>query len=250
MKRVCLTIAMLLLIGVPTKGEAEEDLISIGKSDTGIKALVFPLSMKVIQNRPLNGFYYFYEGEIKRFDDGLDGETSAGEDGLDALLSDPRGIKKNLVKADPVRVAPASQGEAFRGTLTREALKILASEQKADILLIFRRKIKIRSPVAIPLAVFQNPGRLLESNYAGESGPPYTMHIKNEGLLYLTRQSKILILPTGRQEEEILPAQDAQAINELKEQLGAFTREGLKKLGESAKKVLLSHKFFKRQSGY
>ncbi len=62
MKRVCLTIAMLLLIGVPTKGEAEEDLISIGKSDTGIKALVFPLSMKVIQNRPLNGFYYLYEG--------------------------------------------------------------------------------------------------------------------------------------------------------------------------------------------
>jgi hypothetical protein len=77
---------------------AEVDLIDEGKSDIAVKMLVFPKSLRVIEN------------QVK----------TAGEE--EALFSDSKRIRKTLLKVDPARIAPAKAGEPFSGIVTRTLL--------------------------------------------------------------------------------------------------------------------------------
>jgi hypothetical protein len=92
---------------------AEKDLIDEGKTDSAIKMLVFPKSLRVIENRK---------------------NEEASE-----LFSDNKRIRKTLLKIDPARIAPAKAGEPVKGPVTRKSLQQLAHQYKEDVIFIFRR---------------------------------------------------------------------------------------------------------------
>ncbi len=97
---------------------ADADLIDKGKSDSTIKMLVFPQSLRVIENRA---------SQISE---------------RDANPPDPKQIRKTLLKVDPARIAPAKAGEAFTGPVTRDRLRQLAQQYSEDVIFIFRRNLK------------------------------------------------------------------------------------------------------------
>ena len=49
--RLFLIVFAVAMLSAPAEIFAAEDLITLSKSDTGVKLLVFPLSMKVIESR-------------------------------------------------------------------------------------------------------------------------------------------------------------------------------------------------------
>jgi len=128
----------LLLIALP----AWADLMDESKSDSAIKMLVFPKSLRVIENRR--------------------DKNSAFSD---PIFSDPKPIRKTLLKLDPARIAPAKTGETFIGPVTKDRLQQLAKQFSEDIIFIFRR-------------TRDNDKK----------------SIRHQGLLYLTQQKKILAL--------------------------------------------------------
>lgn len=132
-----LTLVLFSIITTPLWGE--EDLIDANKSDSAIKMLVFPKSLRVIENRRVNI-------SNKNF-------------------SDPKRIKKSLLKIDPARIVPAKIGEPVTGPITRDSLQHLADKYSEDVILIFRRLI----------------------NNDKNS-------ISHQGLIYLARQRKVLAL--------------------------------------------------------
>ena len=91
------------------------DLMEKNKSDTAIKMLVFPKSLRVLENR-----------------DNVEGSSS---------FSDPKRIGKTLLKLDPARIAPAQAGEPVTGPVTRVRLKDLAKKYSEDVIFIFKRKV-------------------------------------------------------------------------------------------------------------
>ena len=93
----------LILALLPAASWAQEDLFIRNKSDVAVKPLVFPLSMVVIENRPRKGLYYFYEGETRKFDEGMEGNPDSIDSRMYSILSDPQIIKKSLVATDPPR---------------------------------------------------------------------------------------------------------------------------------------------------
>ncbi len=97
---------------------ADADLIDKGKSDSAIKMLVFPQSLRVIENRA--------------------SQSSEQE----TAPPDPKQIRKTLLKVDPARIAPAKAGEAFTGPVTRDRLRELAQQYSEDVIFIFRRNLK------------------------------------------------------------------------------------------------------------
>ncbi len=115
------------------------DLIDEGKSDSAIKMLVFPKSLRVIENR--------------------------GSEEKSDLFSDPKIIRKTLLKLDPARIVPAKTGKPFIGPVTRESLRQLAKKYSEDLIFLFRRKLNNE----------KNTVRL-------------------QGLLYLAKQKKVLAL--------------------------------------------------------
>ena len=132
-----LTLLLFSLIATPLWGEV--DLIDANKSDSAIKMLVFPKSLRVIENHRNNI-------SNKNF-------------------SDPKRIKKSLLKIDPARIVPAKIGETVTGPITRDSLQHLADKYSEDVILIFRR--------------------LLDSEKHS---------ISHQGLIYLARQKKVLAL--------------------------------------------------------
>ena len=80
--------------------------------------MVFPKSLRVIENRA----------------------TQVGK--LDAILSDPKLIRKTLLKIDPARVVSAKAGEPFAETVTRDRLQKLAQRYSEDVIFVFRRNLK------------------------------------------------------------------------------------------------------------
>ena len=120
------------------------DLMEKNKSDTAIKMLVFPKSLRVIENR-------MNEENGDRF-------------------SDPKRIRKTLLKLDPARIAPAQAGEPVTGPVTRGRLKELAKQYSEDVIFIFRRTLNN------------------ENN-----------SIRHQGLLYLARQKKVLSLKESKE---------------------------------------------------
>ncbi|MBT3510791.1 MAG: hypothetical protein HN472_14740 [Nitrospina sp.] len=97
---------------------ADVDLMDAGKSDSAVKMLVFPKSLRVIENRTT---------QIDR---------------VHAFPFDPKGIRKTLLKVDPARIVPARAGEPFFGPVTRDRLRDLAKQYSEDVILIFRRNQK------------------------------------------------------------------------------------------------------------
>ena len=126
---------MLLLIPVFS---VSADLIDEGKSDSTIKMLVFPQSLRVIENR---------------------------DNELNDIFTDPKRIRKILLKVDPARIVPAKIGEPVIGILTRDNLRQLAKRYSEDIIFIFRR-----------------------------TWDDAKNKIHHQGILYLARQKKVLAL--------------------------------------------------------
>ena len=120
------------------------NLIEENKSDTAIKMLVFPKSLRVLENRE---------------------NTDNG-----GSFSDPKRIRKTLLKLDASRIVPAKAGEPVIGPLTRVRLRELAKKYSEDVIFIFRRKV----------------------NNDKNS-------IRHQGLLYLARQKKVLALKESKE---------------------------------------------------
>ena len=128
------TLMLLLLSVFPVSA----DLIDEGKSDSTIKMLVFPQSLRVIENR---------------------------DNELNDIFTDPKRIRKTLLKVDPARIVPAKTGEPVIGIVTRDSLRQLAKRYSEDIIFIFRR-----------------------------TWDDAKNKIHHQGLLYLARQKKVLAL--------------------------------------------------------
>jgi hypothetical protein len=178
---------------------AEVDLIDEGKSDTAIKMLVFPKSLRVIEN------------QLK----------TAGKEA--ALLSDSKRIRATLLKIDPSRIAPAIAGEPFSGIVNRTQLLKLSKQYSEDVFFIFRR---ILTGEAVTLTEYK---------------------ISYQGMLYLARQKKVLVLKGNEKKESFSSSSSLQDRAELWKTLD---EKGLKDLAKEAKRVLHSLKFEKRQSAY
>lgn len=91
------------------------DLMDENKLDSAIKMLVFPKSLRVLENR-------------------RNVETVA-------IFSDSKRIRKTLLKLDPTRVTPAKAGEPIIGSVTRDILRQLANQYSEDVIFIFRRTL-------------------------------------------------------------------------------------------------------------
>ena len=210
-------VILLMTLTILTPGlsylHAEEDIFDIGKSDTAIKPFVFPKSMVVIRNsspgylpvKPgMRGGFNFSEETYLRFkpvEKGL----------LESEASTNRFIKKYLVRLDPARIAPSTRGKDFEHILSRNALRKLGKEYDADLLFVFRQSINVLSE-------------------------PWIIRI--EGLIYLARQDKLLIIPSNGHKLTSHP--DFISINQ----------KSLERLGKDARKIIHSHKFEKRRSNY
>jgi hypothetical protein len=120
------------------------DLMDGSKSDSAIKMLVFPKSLRVIENRE----------KVE----------------INAAFSDPKRIRKTLLKIDPARVVPAKSGEPVIGPVTRDSLRQLAKQYSEDVIFIFRRTLNDKKN-----------------------------SIHHQGLLYLARPKKVLALKGSRQ---------------------------------------------------
>ena len=116
-------------------------------------------------------------------------------------------IRKLLLKVDPPRIVPAKFGEPFNGPVTREKLGQLANKYSEDVIFIFRRNLDKENDL-----------------------------LRHQGLLYLTKQKKVLTLKEN--------------IESISESFKEMDIAGLKNLAKQAKKILHSHKFEKRQSAY
>ena len=79
--------------------ESHADLIDEGKTDSAVKMLHFPKSLRVIEN------------------------ITAGLSGLHRVFNDPKQIRRTLLKVDPARIVPAKSGVSLVGEITREKLK-------------------------------------------------------------------------------------------------------------------------------
>jgi hypothetical protein len=178
---------------------AEVDLIDDGKSDIAVKMLIFPKSLRVIENKLKTG------------------------DEQELLLSDSKQIRKTLLKIDPARIAPAKAGEPFSGIVTRKRLLKLSKQYSEDVIFIFRRIL------------------------TDERGTMIRYKIRYQGMLYLARQKKILVLKGNENKE---PLSGSGSLQEKANLWKTLDEKGLKSLAKEARTALHSHKFEKRQSAY
>ena len=136
------TLALLLCSFMAQSVDA--NLIEENKTDTAIKMLVFPKSLRVLENR-----------------DNVEKDDS---------FSDPKRIRKTLLKLDPARIVPAKAGEPVIGPVTRVRLRELAKKYSEDVIFIFRRKVNNKKN-----------------------------SIRHQGLLYLAKQKKVLALKESKE---------------------------------------------------
>jgi len=236
--RLLLIIFAVAMFSGPSGIFAAEDLIARSKSDAGVKLLVFPLSMKVIENRPKKGLYYFYENGSKRFDEGLGGSLSSKQNAFESLLSNPKIISNTLVKVDPTRIVPSSREKDLKGPVTRKTLRDWAKHYTTNVLLIFRRKISITTDQPLLSDVYLQPQSLLAQT------SNYQVNLRTTGILYLTKQNKVLALEPDTRQASIHSGENGQ------ESWRVLAQEGLKQLGNTAKKTFQAYKFEKRRSAY
>jgi hypothetical protein len=207
------------------------DLISRNKSDSAIKFLKPPLSLAVLQNRPEKGFYYFFSNKKPKYDEALGGAPK-DNDAFDIIISDTKIIKKTLRSIDPARLAPASLGADIRGVVDRNQLKELIKTIPSDILLVYRREILVKSAREFPDSYFQNPELFLNLATAD-----FTIEISTKGLVYISKQKKVLALPYNKQSVSISKGQ-----NDIGHLLVNAVKNGLKTLANEAKNKIRAQK--------
>jgi len=232
MKTVTFGIILSFLIAFNSYGaDYQGDLISRNKSDSAVKFLKPPLSLTVLQNRPEKGFYFFFSNKKPKFDEALSG-NSKDKDALDKIISDTKIIKKTLRSTDPARLTPSSVGTDFRGIINRDRLKDLSKTNPSDILLIYRREVLFQSTNEFPDSYFQTPELFLKP-----SETDFSMEILTKGLVYISKQKKVLALPHNKQNVNISKGQSNTDVA-----LTKMVKSGLKKLAEEAKKKIQAQK--------
>ncbi len=137
-----------------------------GKSDTAVKMLVFPKSLRVIENL----------GDMK----------------MSSVLSDPKRISKTLLKLDPARIVPAKAGEPLTGPITRGRLSQIANQYNEDVIFIFRRTIdKEKNSVRHQgLLYLVKQKKVLALKESMESGSGSFQEIDLAGLKTLAREAR------------------------------------------------------------
>ncbi len=235
------------LLALPSaNAAAENDLFSRKKSDAAIKPLVFPLSMVVVENRPLKGHYYFYRGEEKRFDDGLQGDPVSGTGDFEHSFSDRATIRKTLVATDRARISPSEAGEDVRGPVTREVLQQLSKKYSRDLILVFRREIRLPVENPFPESVFLQPDQLITKEGTG----PYSLRIRSSALVYLAKQNKVLMVPANEKTKTFFSKEETRTAETVKADLRQMVRDGLDELTTSARKVIRDKQFVIRRPSY
>ena len=148
---------------------AGADLIGAGKSDSAIKMLVFPKSLRVIENQ--------------------------GNAEINITFSDPKRIHKTLLKVDPARVVPAKVGEPFKGPVTRDSLRQLANQYSEDILFIFRRKLGTEKKMLRHqgLLYLARQKKVLTLKGSMESGSGHLQEMDVAGLNSLAQEAKKIL---------------------------------------------------------
>ncbi len=198
-------VALLMNLTIFTTGldvvHADDNLFNTGKSDLSIKPFVFPKSMVVIRSCYVAGLF-------------IEPHMSPAQDFCTQIdqTSIEKNIRKFLVKLDPARVAPAKRGKDFKDKISRSTLKAIKKLYDADIIFLFRQ-INLKA-----------------------GGGSHT----TQGLIYLTRQDKLLVVPSNNQEHSDKTDAEVDLINQ----------KGLQQLAQDARKVIHSHKFEKRRSNY
>ena len=225
----------------PTKKEnssvQHEDPFLKKKSDIAIKPFVFPKSMVVVQrcfrkaaclvHNPGLGVGSYYEDMV-----------GVNPDQTNEIFSNKTRVKNTLLKIDPARIAPVSLGENLQ--MNPKGYWLYEKENakyNVDFILYYRITFNHADPEA---------------------------NVLTEGRIYLTRQRKILIIPSNRQSvpfkhpgmeydgkhiKEIINVPPDVLAN-MKNLMKEAHIKGLRRLAKDARKVIYSHKFEKRRSNY
>ena len=116
--------------------ESYADLIDEGKTDSAVKMLHFPKSLRVVEN------------------------ITPGLSDLHQVFNDPKQIRRTLLKVDPARIVPAKSGESIAGEITRKKLKELTQIYSEDVILLFRRSYEPN-----PLSMTKN--KIIKARHTG-----------------------------------------------------------------------------------
>ena len=116
--------------------ESHADLIDAGKTDSAVKMLLFPKSLRVVEN------------------------ITPGLSDLHQVFNDPKQIRRPLLKVDPARIVTAMSGESFVGEITREKLKELTQIYSEDVIFLFRRSYEPN-----PLSIKDN--KIVKARHTG-----------------------------------------------------------------------------------
>ena len=144
-------------------------------------------------------------------------------------------VKKTLLKIDPTRIAPVFLGEDL--LMNPKGYWLYGKENKkhkVDFIFYFR--------------IVFNHGS-------------WDANILTEGRIYLTRQKKVLVIPSNRQNVPFrhpsVGDKGKRIINvppdilaNMKNIMKEAHLNGLQQLAKDARKVIMSHKFEKRRSNY
>jgi hypothetical protein len=239
MLRFALSLLVAAWVAGPTAtARADDDLLHAGKTDSAIKLLRFPLSMGVIEARPENGGYF-----ISAEEEGQKIAEPAGTIGsdLDSILSAPRLIKKTLLGIDPARVTTATLEPDLRGPVSRSALEIRSEQTGADLLLVFRREIYLVAETHHQDEILKQP-EYLPGDETGTANP-LEIVLNTQGLLYLARQNKVIVLKPNRQSATLTGGS-------RKKTLESAVAAGLRQLATQAKEAIRNYRFEKRRSNY
>jgi hypothetical protein len=120
------------------------------------------------------------------------------------------------MKIDLARLAPVTLGEDLGEPVSRGTLLRLGDKYDEDILLFYRVR------------------------YHWKVSDPY---IKLQGLMYLTKQEKVLALPDFQHGLEY-------GLPEPEETLGGLYFSLLEQMEDEARRILHAHKYEKRRSNY
>ena len=237
---------IIFMAALPSTSSGLDDLFSRKKSDSAIKPLVFPLSMAVIENRPMKGLYYFFNNEAEKFDESLEGNPETSGNGFYSLLSDQNLIKKTLGSTDPTRITPSKRGEDISGPITRMVLKEVSKKVSQDLIFVFRREIRVITDSPLPQSVFLQPDEFFAYKWPG----PYTLKIRNQGLIYLGKQNKFLVVPSNEKSKTFIPSEETIPEEDLRAGWQQLAREGLEDLSAAARKTIRDKQFVVRRPTY
>lgn len=161
-------------------------------------------------------------------------------------MSDPETIRKTLVALDRARINPSEHGEGVRGAVTRKMLKEIAKKYSKELVLVFRREIRVLSDTPVPQSVYQKPGQLFNVQKSGN----YIMRIRILGVVFLAKQNKVLIVPSNEKSKSTFVEGEDLSRRQVIAKVQQLSSEGLEDLAASAKKIIKDNEFVVRRSAY